>query len=287
MTKLNKIAVMALAMLTASVTFGAIGETPQQIESRRADEVSQQEVAGRPAVNMSWYGKRLNHGGVFVDNVAVIETFWYTDRHPMTSAEIERLLKPYAAFARSDVEISEDKTVHAFDLIDPSNNETFAVVFYEKQTNVLAVAFPQVFSTVAQREQAFDEPSQHTNPNRDCMLVATENLARLAGKSYWSNIILFQTTVNGEVTNSHAMACWKISADGKVYLIDNGGTIELQTTSTEIQSVLTEMTLAFTTREGRPVVVTGHFAKNASTALVAIADTTPKPVEKHNNWGKY
>jgi hypothetical protein len=65
----------------------------------------------------------------------------------------------------------------------------------------------------------------------DCLLVATENLHRLASTSYWSRILVYQQEINGQPTFGHAVAVWKLSAQGKVYMIDSEGSIELPTQS--------------------------------------------------------
>jgi hypothetical protein len=97
--KATMIAVIALAMITASVK-AELGETPKQFEPGRADETKAVSfvVGGRKAKGYYsiWKGRNLTHYGFFYEGRAVVESFWFNDRHQMTDAEWARFFKPYS-----------------------------------------------------------------------------------------------------------------------------------------------------------------------------------------------
>jgi hypothetical protein len=265
---------LPLLMLVASHAFGSLGETPQQMENRRSDKV----IASGGGYTLIWNGKRMTHAGFFLGGRAVIEAFRYNDRHPMTSQELEQLLKPYAWCRRGPTAINDNETVHAFDLIRP-NGRFYGIVTYDKTIHTLMVfqreAFDALYAKELPAQRIYDSltaeriqppappPPPATQEKNDCMLVATENLKRLvAANVWWSDIIGFQITEDGTLLNTgHAVAVWKLSNDGHVYAIDGSGTVELDTTSTNVEDILLALGIKYSQAAHKQVRLVGHFAK--------------------------
>jgi hypothetical protein len=80
------------------------------------------------------------------------------------------------------------------------------------------------------------QPAVQSKEN-DCMIVASEYYSRLE-KMPWRNIL--NVTFKDQQLG-HAFAAWKITPNGTVWLADGSGSFELQTTSTSIEDVLTEL----------------------------------------------
>jgi hypothetical protein len=252
--------VLALLTLTASSVFAAIGETPQQMENRQPDYVTK-ESGG---TTMQWVGKTVTHVGYFLAGRAAVETFWFNDHHPMTSPEIERFLKPYARFRRDQVIVGDDKLTLGFNLIG-IDGKYYAVVIYDKKDHTLGIVRSDVF--VAAANGVYDRPAsqptlQPTDMKKDCMVTATENLHRLAANAPWSNILMFDIVANGqELPLGHAVAVWKITADGSVFAVDDNGTVELITTSSNVNDIAIALGRQYSAVEGMPIkLINGRFA---------------------------
>jgi hypothetical protein len=84
------IAVTTLAMITASVK-AELGETPAQMEPRKPDSV----IPFKDGYTMTWIGKTVTHVGYFINGKACSETFQFTDRRPLTDADVARFMHPY------------------------------------------------------------------------------------------------------------------------------------------------------------------------------------------------
>src|SRR5262249_51648054 len=139
------------------------------------------------------------HTGLFMAGRAAVESFWFNDHHPMTQQEIEPLLRPYAAFKRGQPSFTDDKMFYGMDLMYPDGSY-YAVVMYDKAEHRLTIWRADVFSALFRERTFDDEPvtqSAFTTPKRDCAVVATENLHRLASTAAWSNILFFEMTSNG------------------------------------------------------------------------------------------
>jgi hypothetical protein len=80
-------------------------------------------------------------------------------------------------------------------------------------------------------------PQQQPQPQQkenDCMITASEYYARLE-KMPWRNILGVRWL---GLVEGHAYAAWKITPNGKVWLGDETGSFELETTSTKIEDVV-------------------------------------------------
>jgi hypothetical protein len=136
------IAVIGLAMLTASVN-AELGESPLQMESGQPlstekSEDGQYDILTWVVSYRALGNKPLLHVGMFPPNgKAIGEVYQFTDRHPMTSREIELFLKPYKALRRSSVSVLEGG--QQFDLLR-RDGSVAAVVDYDKGTHTLTIA---------------------------------------------------------------------------------------------------------------------------------------------------
>jgi hypothetical protein len=266
--------VTALVMLTASVK-AEIGETPKQMESGRPDFVSrlyEYDVVDWVVYYPKFGKKPLTHTGVFTGGVAVAESFCFNDHHPMSEQEIAIFLKPYAAFRRGGELKSSDKDIKGFELIYPGGG-SYAVVTYDKTEHMLSIWRTLVWDYVSSKVRTFDdEPVRQTQQpqlpdrmkNKDCAVVATENLHRLAPTAAWSNVLVFDYMINGVRQGGHAVAVWKIAPESKVMVVDENGTLELDTTSTDANDILAALAAKYAaTASGKvSIALEGHFAVN-------------------------
>jgi hypothetical protein len=85
------IILLLLPAVAATSAFGSLGETPKQFESRRADEITENDGG----VTMIWKGKTVTHCGFFYQGYAIIESFWFNDHRELTKADWDRWLAPY------------------------------------------------------------------------------------------------------------------------------------------------------------------------------------------------
>lgn len=253
--------VMALAMITASVSFGELGETPKDMESGRPNYTSTDE--SRSAIVLGWqvhypaFGNRsIHHLGWFRDGRAISESFMFVDKRQMTSRECEVLLRPYAWCTRSNV-TRLDNGMDFFQLLR-NDGSLYADVRYDNRNHQLDIYARVITSPKSEPVQPQKEKK------RDCVLVATENLARLEPISAWTNVLAFKYRVNGQALPiGHAVAVWKISLDGKVLAIDDDGTYELDTASTDASDILRALAEKYALQVANKynVVLDGHFLK--------------------------
>jgi hypothetical protein len=250
-----------LLMLVASHAFGSLGETPRQFEPRRADEVSQH----GGGVTMIWRGKTVTHAGFFYHGYAIVESFWFNDHRVVTKRDWERFIAPYYRFRPGRDTVIGDDGKSWFPIVRPDGTR-FGVVMYNERLNWLSIWRADTWDYFAKasgytpRTQV--EPQRATQPEKnDCMIVATENLHRLADASVWSNIVMFKYIVNGVPPRlGHAVAVWKITDDGKVFATDDDGTFELNTTSTDVLDILNALAVKYSTATRQRVFIDGHFA---------------------------
>lgn len=66
---------------------------------------------------------------------------------------------------------------------------------------------------------------------QDCVITATEAVARLAPTASWSRILLLRYTRQNGVTYNHALAVWIAPTSTNVCSYDKTGTLELPTQS--------------------------------------------------------
>jgi hypothetical protein len=268
---------MALAMVTASV-FGELYESPEQMYSRHPDRQSRDFVGSTPGYTLGWIGKTITHVGWFPRNPdtgreeARMEAFYFNDGRAMTVKDITFFMKPYARFKQSEWQKLAGK--NTFATLSNSNGVKVAIVVYQPGLNLLSIWTPPTFQAFWDSTQpksapsgAFDDlapprSSPKQQKKRDCMIVATELLHRLADKSAWSNILMFSQTVNGQkLAFGHAVAVWKLTPEGNVFAADDDGTFELETTSTDAGDVLVALGTKYSTETGYNVALNGHFAK--------------------------
>jgi hypothetical protein len=260
-----------LLVLIASTAFGELSETPRQMEPRRPDSVDK---VG-PVYTHVWKGKSVTHTGWFLNGKASVETFWFNDHHKMSGQEIARFMKPYD-WMHHDREWIQGEAANYLCL--SYRGEVLAVIMYQSSDNSLSVWLRAVFDSVFMPSDTTTQRTAETRPRlrerspwqveqqtekqkNDCMIVATENLHRLAPNAAWSNIVMFNIIVNGTPMKlGHAVAVWKITGDGNVFAADDSGTYELETTSTYVLDVLRSLGTKYSAASGESVFLDGHYA---------------------------
>jgi hypothetical protein len=228
LTMTRPILLTALVLLEATTSFGRIGETPEQFASFPASYVKDE----HGGTTITWKGKTISHSGFFRNGRATAECLWFNDQHEMTGAEIGKFMQPYQNLRHTEWQdlTSNIRTVELRNRAD----ETVYVVAYVLDTRQLSVWGREEWSKLRNPESApaaTPPPSPPATERKDCMLVATENLHRLASISYWHKILCFKQELDGVPVRGHAVAVWKLSAEGRVYTIDASGSVELPTTS--------------------------------------------------------
>jgi hypothetical protein len=128
--------ITVLAMLTASDLFGAIGETLQQFEPRKADKIFKVD----DGYTHLWVGNSVTHSAWFWRDKAYTEGFWFNDGRKMTVEDIGRFLKPYNWLKRV---IKKDSGAYSMvELRDPGNDDLMLIVTYRHEDNMLCVYTP-------------------------------------------------------------------------------------------------------------------------------------------------
>jgi hypothetical protein len=274
---------MALAILTASdVAVAALGETPTQFEPRQPDQVSHED----DGVTMYWYGKKVIHSGHFIQGRASVENFWFADGHKMTDAEMAKFLQPYRTLKFSKWTIVADGLA----MCELSQNGTvLAMAWYilEKQTlSLMNMSSYDRMMSLAQHETAEQQktlpsvavekrpaPRPQTASkssdrmlNKDCAIVATENLHRLAANAAWSATLSFDVYEDGKFVSGHAVAVWKIATDSKVWAVDQNGTLQIETTSTDVKDILMALGAKYSTIANKTVTLRDGYITAASMA---------------------
>ena len=247
--------------LVCSNAFAELGETPAQMESGRP-EFSTFNDDG--TVSLGWtvrypaLGRRpLRHLGIFRDGVAVSEAFQFSDMHVMSRAECEIMLRPYAAFSRSAIEQMSDRNAVTFNLIG-SDGGVFAYVMYNKTQRQLSIC--KLTPTQPNTTVATTNLVPATKPKNDCVVVATEIRDRMKDKSQWNGILAFKLAVDGNSAPvGHAVACWKYSTDGHVFVSDDDGTIETNTSSTNAADICNALSVSYSATYKHRVLLDGHF----------------------------
>jgi hypothetical protein len=278
--------VTALAMLTASVARAELGETPAQFESGKPYNIevyTDEDFGTGPLI--IWRGKTLTHVGHFVNNVCVSEVFYFNDHRRMTQKDCDRFLAPYYAKWSFDLKVRDSQNHDHGTFTDRRTGQEIAYMLYDHKQNNLFIEFSRPSQSkrrMRTAEEFLDAPDNSlTVPvqedKNDCMVVATENLHRLAAAAPWSNILMYSITVNGQLQPlGHAVAVWKITLDGNVFVVDSSGTFEVFTTSTDANDILAEMAKRFSRRYGGTFVLKGYFAdrKTEPTSTPAATEQT-------------
>jgi hypothetical protein len=252
---------LALLVLVAaaSTAFGMLGETAFQMYPHLQPSAVKQQDDG---VYVAWVGKTVAHAATFVREASVVEDFGFVDRHTMTANDIARFLKPYYNLGMT---LHLVQKLSGSDLLELRRRDgsVGAVVTYVYDGNVLSVwtvaywQYKTALPAPTQTPQAVVMPAPQRNEN-DCMITATELLHRLASASAWSNIVMFQLSVNGVRQFGHGMAVWKIAGNSKVLVADASGTFELETTSTALADITNALQKRFSRAYGQPVTLSGE-----------------------------
>jgi hypothetical protein len=121
---------------------GAIGETAAQFEPRKPDKVG---YAGNNAVLLVWTGKTLTHSGVFMDGIAFIEGFEYRDNYRMSTADLDKLLKPYLEAGLHVGEVVKDEHYDDYAALLEYTGTVRGFIRYAYATNSLGVFSTDAF----------------------------------------------------------------------------------------------------------------------------------------------
>jgi hypothetical protein len=112
-----------------------------------------------------------------------------------------------------------------------------------------------------------------TPEKKDCILVAKENLARLAPISFWAKQLNYVYTVNGnKVELGHAVVVWKDKPDSQVNVIDANGSFALNTYSTDSKTILSAMANRYSQKYNLQVTLQGAFDGEQQQVAAAAAD---------------
>ncbi len=249
-----------------------IGETVAEFEPGKPTGTKD---SGHGYWTLIWKGKRIQHSGLFHHGRAVAEEFSYRDGHDfIKDKEARKFFEPYGTLLPdADATVRGDSII-VLDMFDPDTGEKKVVLDYQKTKSgaymlrivdaaMYAKAHPEPTPApqVAPVEVAPKPASLPvaTPDRRDCAVVATENLKRLQPISYWATILMFDYTVDGKTApTAHAMCAWKVNKDSQVMVVDSNGALELPTTSTDSQEILTVLGSRYSKQYGKTIVTKGH-----------------------------
>jgi hypothetical protein len=231
-----------------------IGETPEQFEHGKPTHVKPLNDVG--VIMMIWEGKTVAHIGAFENGKASMESFVYRDTHKMNGTEISKFLQPYAIYRHTDWDNSVEGLSFAA-ILDKQGKAMFMAV-YESSGNILSVWRPDRFM------EAFPEiKSKQSDDRKDCLIVASELNDRMKKTStWWNQIIIYDVFVDGiKERQGHAVAGWKYSPDGHVYIGDITGSAELETSSEDIDVIMATLSASQSAKSGKHITLKGHFAQ--------------------------
>jgi hypothetical protein len=259
------IAVMALAMITASVdsSFAMIGETPQQFEPRKPDRVTQLGGAYQDGVYMEWFGKRYRHAGWFYHGHAMSDSFQRSDGGPLTEDDFNRFLKAYSSWTFGPYQRTTGAADYA---LAYQNGRLVGAMFLHKSTSNLEFVNAFALSRMEQPNQQptarsvapqpqpapQTEPADPTRTPSDCTIIAGQAHDRIKKFASWSQIVGINWILPDGKTSAHAAVFYKYQADGNVFYYDESGALELDTTSQELDDIKT----AFQAKIGKLRTVT-------------------------------
>jgi hypothetical protein len=81
------------------------------------------------------------------------------------------------------------------------------------------------------------EPIDSTRPPADCAIVAAQAYARLKPVTYWCQIVGVDWIWPTGKSSGHAMVFYKYQADGNVFVYDENGALELDTTGQDLAAL--------------------------------------------------
>jgi len=238
-------------MVTTSV-FGMLGETQKQFEPGRPVNTRRIQVNGMTGVYARWHGNRVNHEGWFYKGRAVAETFWFNNRHLMTSNELGQLLRPYSENGRAkwgELIGGADKNGSKLTWFPMfSTNGEYTVAMYNYNFNCLAIFTNQAWSIYNQKwgvvvtNKQVRPPSNPTTPRspqtrpsedkNDCLIIATDAYARVKSSTYWARIAGFNTQMGG-----HAVLLFQPTEGSAVWLYDAAGSRNLEVRSHDLNDL--------------------------------------------------
>jgi hypothetical protein len=285
-TRLTTIFVATVAL--AATSFGAIYETPDKFEPRRADEGKQYESG---SVYLKWVGAEVTHSGWF-DRQAnggqlfcVLETFYFNDHHAMSGPELARFLAPYSS---TFSERSFDG-VNTYWFIIGSNGGNYALAIYRNASNSLSVMtmrqWEQVFKDWAiARVAAYNSGSAETpeaariqprgTPN-DCLIIATEAFSRLSNTAHWAKIVAFSSIMkDGRSIGGHAICVYQPTANSNVFLYDEDGSADLHSQSHDLAVITAGFNRTLKTNYNATGARWLDDAGNASSSTAQTADNS-------------
>jgi hypothetical protein len=109
-------------------------------------------------------------------------------------------------------------------------------------------------------------PKATPEDENDCVIVATKHLNELGNSVPWKKMLMFVYIVDGKrELLGHAVAVFKRSEDGNVWVNDKSGSDELATTSTDANEILRVLGEKYSERFHKQVTLIGGFDKGSPT----------------------
>jgi hypothetical protein len=239
LSQVKKLIMIIALSAAASTLHAAIGETPAQFELSQPTLVKD---LGGGELLLTWRSKQLMHAGIFMKDTqgwfAVYESFYFNDYRPFTDRELTQFM----VVAYPNIRWSAPITSNGQQVSDGfnKNGERFVTAEYgaiRDVANSLRIWVAPYYDHLANSgpAPAQQKVDSQTSQKRDCMIVATEVYARLRSSAVWSAIVAGTWDAGG----SHAMALWKVAPSGHIFLYvsDENGTLELQTSSEKIEDI--------------------------------------------------
>lgn len=130
---------------------------------------------------------------------------------------------------------------------------------------------PGYDKTEVVEEPALPEGSATPKGEQDCLIVATNALAKLKGSAHWARIAGFMVTKKFEKVGSHAVVFFQPTETSNVFMYDKSGSLELDTQSHELETVIDALNKA---------VLKYNMAVENSKWIGEEASPTPSPEQK-------
>ena len=98
----------------------------------------------------------------------------------------------------------------------------------------------------------------------DCVIIATKHLHELGDSVSWKQMLTFVYIVDGKrEALGHAVAVFKRSNDGNVWVNDKNGSDQIATTSTDANEILRVLGEKYSERSHKQVRLIGGFDKGS------------------------
>jgi hypothetical protein len=169
----------------------------------------------------------------------------------LTREEIKKFLEPYMQIKLRVGQVNGSGKDAYWPLIDAQGND-WAIIVIDPEFNSLSVLAttdttrvldPVRRATPVPAPQPAPAPS--ATPKNDCVIIAAENMKRLKDTAVWAKIFAYKMTVDQQPVPGHAVVVFKLTGDGPVLFVDAGGTGELRTTATDLESIREGMETRF------------------------------------------